>query len=299
MKLLDIVAVEDQLGESPIWDGRVGKLFWIDILGERLGSLDVASRQWDTWPTRRRFGSIALTSDPQQLLAATSTGIELVGLRETSIVDLRSLAAPESHMAGNRFNDGKTDRQGRFWAGTMDDADTGQRTGFMYRLDPDGGIACPWGNIGIPNGMCFSPDGRIMYTADSMDSKIWVADYDPASGVPGPRRVLAVVPPPGVPDGSTVDTTGCVWNAEWGAGRVVRYRTDGSVEAVWEVPANNPTCLAFGGPELDLLFITTARVGDDSSAHGGSLLIYDAGVAGVAETPYPLLDSPEATRGPE
>lgn len=287
MNLIDVIPVEATLGESPLWDGRNGLLYWIDIVGEQIGALSVTSRSWATIPTGRRFGSIALTTKPGHLLAATATGIEVVRLTDGGVEELGSLASPEADQPDNRFNDGKTDRQGRFWAGTMQDAETGVRSGAMYRLEGDGQITRAWSDVGIPNGLCFSPEGDIMYTADSPDGAIWESDYDTATGEPGPRRVMATIDPPGVPDGSTVDAAGGIWNAEWGSGRVVRYLPDGSVDQILEVPATKPTCPAFAGPGLDLLFITTAAFGADGNGrHGGSILVYDSEVAGIPETPY-------------
>jgi L-arabinonolactonase len=286
MNLMDVIPVEAGLGESPLWDERNGLLYWIDIAGREIGALSVTTRGWATLPTPYKYGSLALTSTPGRLLAATAQGLEVIRLTDGGVEVVRSIGDPESDVAGNRFNDGKTDRRGRFWTGTMDDAEVGRRTGSMYRLDPDGTISRAWGDVGIPNGLCFSPDGRTMYTADSDDGELREADYDPDSGQPGPRRVLARCEGAGVPDGSTVDAAGGIWNAEWGASRVVRYLPDGSVDAVIDVPATQPTCPAFGGPGLDLLFVTTAKRGNDPGPHGGSILVYEVDVAGIAETPY-------------
>jgi L-arabinonolactonase len=287
LKLLEVIAVDDVLGESPLWDERVGLLYWIDINGERLGSLDVATGKWSVWPTGQRFGSIALTTTPGYLLAGTTVGLEIVQVND-SVMGVSLISAPETNVPTNRFNDGKTDRQGRFWAGTMDDAETGSRSGSMYRLDVDGAVTREWGDVGIPNGMCFSPDGATMYSADSMDGMLWEADYNTATGMPGPRRVLATCATRGAPDGSTVDAAGGIWNAEWGNSRIVRYRPDGGVDSVLGLQATKPTCPAFGGPALDLLFITTAQRGGDSGEHGGSILVYDVDATGIAETPYPI-----------
>ena len=286
MNLMDVIPVDATLGESPLWDERNGLLYWIDIVGMEVGALSVTTRAWATRPTPYRYGSLALTATPGELLAATAQGLHVIRLTDAGIQIVRSFGDPEAALPGNRFNDGKTDRQGRFWSGTMDDAETGQRTGSMYRLDTDGSITKAWSNMGIPNGLCFSPDGRTMYSADSDDGELWEAEYDPATGGAGPRQVLATVESPGVPDGSTVDASGGIWSTEWGASRVVRYQPDGTVDAILDVPATQPTCPAFGGPGLDMLFITTAGLGEDPGTHGGSILVYEVDVNGIAETPY-------------
>lgn len=283
MKLDTVIEVESLLGESPLWDGRLGLLYWIDIHGESLGVLDYAGGEWVTHPTGRRFGSVALTMTPGRLLAATATGLELIDVTMNAYLEIGRFDHPEADMPDNRFNDGKTDRQGRFWAGTMEDAEADNRTGSMYRLD-DAGVERQWGDIGIPNGLCFSPDGDLMYTADSMDRALWVAEYDVESGTPGPRRDFAAVAE-GFPDGSTVDVEGGIWNAQWGASKLTRYSPGAAVMDVLEIPATKPTCPAFGGPDLDKLFITTARTNGRGGQHGGSILVYDVGVTGLPEVP--------------
>ena len=274
-----------------MWDDRNGLLYWIDIEGQQIGALSVATRRWATVSTVHKFGSIALTGKSGQLLAASETGLHVIELTDAGVVELVSFGAPETHLPANRFNDGKTDRQGRFWSGTMDDAEVA-RTGAMYRLDPDGTLHRKWSDVGIPNGLCFSLDGTTMYTADSMNRTLWAAPYDTAAGEPGPRVVLARTEEPGSPDGSTVDEFDGIWNAEWGNSRLVRYLPDGSIDRILEVPATRPTCAAFAGTNLDMLFVTTAARGDDAGEHGGSILVYDVGIKGVPETPFPFPAQP-------
>jgi len=286
MNLMDVIPVDAALGESPLWDERNGLLYWIDIAGMEVGALSVTTRAWSTRATTYKYGSLALTATPGELLAATAQGLHVIRLTDAGIQIVRTLGDPEADLPGNRFNDGKTDRQGRFWSGTMDDAEAGERTGSVYRLDTDGTITKAWGDLGIPNGLGFSPDGRTMYSADSDVGELWESTYDPATGEAGPRRVLAAVHSPGVPDGSTVDASGGIWNAEWGGSRVVRYQPAGSVDSILDVPATQPTCPAFGGPGLDMLFVTTAKIGGDPGTHGGSILVYEADVEGIAETPF-------------
>lgn len=281
--LVEVVMVEAVLGESPLWDSRLDVLYWADIKGERVGVLDWGSGSWQTWPCGLQVGSLALTSMPGRLIAATSAGLVLVEIGPGGYREVSTLAAPETHMPGNRFNDGKTDRQGRFWTGTMDGAEL-DRTGAMYRFSLETGATRMWGDVGIPNGLAFSPDGRLMYVADSMDGIIWIAEYDADLGQPGPRRQLVQLGESGAPDGSTVDADGLLWNAEWGAGRLTRYRADGQVDRVLTVPVDRPTCPAFGGTGLDLLFVTTAHGGPLVEGPSGAILVYDVGAVGIPES---------------
>lgn len=283
MNPTEIIPVDAVLGESPLWDGRVGLLYWLDIHGQALGTLDVRSGTWSTVPTGERFGSLALTEDPGVLLAATTRSLALVAIGDATLDRHAELARPASERAGNRFNDGKVDRQGRFWVGTMDDAEQ-DRAGSFYRYG-DGRLTWRWGDVGVPNSLAFSVDGSRMYAGDSWDRTIWAAEYDAGGGRPERWAEFAHVDEPGGPDGSTVDAEDHLWNAEWGNSRLTRYAPDGSIALVLEVPVTRPTCPAFGGDDLDLLFVTTARVGGRRTEHEGAILVYEAGVRGLAEQP--------------
>lgn len=199
------------------------------------------------------IGSIAFRAQGG-LLAATKSGIHAL---DPDTGALAPLARPEMHLPDNRFNDGRCDRQGRFWAGTMSDVRR-DPVGTLYRLDAN--LACtPLRNaIIIPNSLAWSPDGRTMYFADTNRHTIWAWNYDPHSGAATNERVFADTGA-GRPDGSCVDADGCLWNAEYGGWRIVRYTPGGAIDRVIELPVANPTCCCFGGPRLDELYITSAR----------------------------------------
>ena len=189
-----------------------------------------------------------------------------------------------------RCNDGKCDRQGRFWVGTMGDMRRTPR-GHLYRLDPQAGLRRVLDGLTIPNGLCWSPDGRTMYFTDSPTRLIWAFPYDPATGTPGERRVFAQVDGSGVADGATVDAEGCLWSARHGGGRVTRYTPDGRIDREIALPVSQPSCCAFGGPDLGTLFVTTARNGlsaDDLAKQplAGAVLALEPGVRGLAEPRY-------------
>ncbi len=204
---------------------------------------------------REVIGSFGLTR-VGGMVAGMKSGLYLLD-PNSGALDL--LAAPEQNLPQNRFNDGRCDRAGRFWAGTMADGPRAP-AGSLYRLDPDGSCARMQSHIHIPNSIAWSPDDRIMYFADTHVSLLWAYDYDLAHGTLRNERVFAdCTNRPGRPDGSCIDAEGCLWNAEYGGGRVVRYRADGRIDQVIELPVSNVTCCCFGGEKLDTLYISTAR----------------------------------------
>jgi sugar lactone lactonase YvrE len=168
--------------------------------------------------------------------------------------------------------------------------------GVLWRLDGDGSLHATRGGICIPNSLAFSPDGRTMYFADSLRYELYAYDYDTAAGLPGPQRVIATTTAPGFPDGSTVDAEGFLWNAEFNGSRLVRYAPDGGIDRVIELPLRMPTCCAFGGEDLDVLYVTTASqhmTPEQMAAEplAGSLLALDVGVRGLPEPRFALAPS--------
>lgn len=231
-----VVDSRDRLGECPLWDGEA--LWWIDIHGRAVKRL--SGTKLEVFPTPEPVGSIAFRQKGG-LLRAMQSGID----------DWLENPDPD-----HRFNDGRCDRSGRFfWVGTLKDPEF-TPTGRLYRVAANGEAKVFREGIKVPNSICWSPDGRTMYFADSPRHKIWAFDY--RDGEIANERVFAA-PHPGYPDGSCVDADGCVWNAEYGAGRVVRYTPAGKVDRVLDVPAKNPTCCCFGGTALDTLYVTTAE----------------------------------------
>lgn len=275
----------DLLGECPLWNELEGALYWVDSRAPALRRLAPGGNTFSTLTLAETVGSIAFR-DRGGLLAATRSGIHFL---DPASGALERVAAPESHLPDNRFNDGRCDRQGRFWAGTMSDVRR-DPVGTLYRLDPD--LACtPLRNaIIIPNSLAWSPDGRRMYFADTHRHAIWAWDYDPATGAATRERVFADTGA-GRPDGSCVDADGCLWNAEYGAGRLVRYSPAGAVDRIVELPVANPTCCCFGGKDLDVLYVTTARqrltpAELERQPLAGSVLALRPGVRGLSESRF-------------
>jgi L-arabinonolactonase len=276
---------EHILGESPIWSVQEEALYWVDIQAPAIQRLQPSSGQVKRWALREEVGSIALRTRGG-LLAATRSGFHFF---DPATGSLRSITHPERHLPDNRFNDGRCDRAGRFWAGTMMCEQPRRPAGALYCLEPDLTVRVVERDITIPNSLAWSPDNRVMYFADSPHRRIWAYDFDLASGAISNRRVFVDGRDhPGVPDGSTVDADGCLWNAEHGGGRVCRYTPDGRLDRTIELPVTQPTCCAFGGPLLATLFITTARENLNAEQLAaqplaGAVFAVDPGVAGLPE----------------
>lgn len=263
-----VLESNDLLGECPVWDERMHALWWVDIHGKALKRYD--GTHVTVMPMPEQPGSIALRR-AGGLLVAMQSGVFLLGKREPKL-----MVRPAEHEAGMRFNDGRCDRAGRFWVGTLEDPDHPPR-GVLYRVEADGRATAMRSAIRVPNSIAWSPDGGTMYFADSPRHKIWAYDYDVQTGKTANERIFAT-PHPGFPDGSCVDADGCLWNAEWAASRVVRYTPAGKIDRVIAVPAKNPTCCAFGGTRLDTLYIT--------SADGAGLFATRPGVTGLLESRF-------------
>ena len=281
----------DILGESPVWDERAACLYWVDIRRPAIRRLDPASGAVQTWPMPALVGSIALVEDGRLLVALP----QQLALFDPHTAALQDFALPPPMPPDHRFNDGRCDRQGRFWVGSMNNI-TRAPEGVLYCLDGPSLRAVRSG-ICIPNSLAFSPDGATMYFADSLRHTLYAYDYDGAQGEMGPERVLATTVPPGFPDGSTVDAEGFLWNAEFNAARLVRYASDGRIDRVLPLPVQRPTSCAFGGAALDVLYVTTASQNmspQDLLAQplAGALLALDVGVCGLHEARFALARSP-------
>jgi sugar lactone lactonase YvrE len=279
--LVRIGGQTDILGECPLWDERAQALYWIDIRRPALRRLDHRSGRVETWPLPDLVGSIALCDD-DRLLVTLPDRIVLFDPASAALETVAEVTRVEGH----RFNDGRCDRQGRFWVGTMHNITRGPE-GVLYRLD--GARLTPvLSGICIPNSLGWSPDGRTMYFADSLQYTIYSYDFDPEGGTMGSRRVFATTTAPGFPDGSVVDAEGCLWNAEFNAWRVVRYAPDGRIDRIIDMPTHRPTCCTFGGPDLDILYITTAsqQMSAEEMAKqptAGALLATKPGMRGLLE----------------
>ncbi len=281
------------LGEGIFWDQREGKLWWTDVpMPSRLLRFDPETQQLDAWDVDEMVVTVVGTDAPSRYLIASHGGLNFF---DPSKPGLTRILDPEPMKPFNRSNDGAADPRGRFWIGTMQNniAPNGDaielvgNTGTLFRIDPDLSVHAMETGITISNTVCWSPDADTMYFSDTATGAIFAYDFDVEAGTISNKREFARFDR-GVPDGSTVDSEGYLWNARWDGSCVVRFAPDGTVDRVVEVPAAQVTNCTFGGDDLSTLFITTARYGltkdqVDASPHAGDLFSFAPGVAGMAD----------------
>ncbi len=244
------------LGEGPFWDERAGALYWVDIKKPAVMRFVPATGETRTWPMPVEVGAIAPRAR-DGMVAALRTGFAFWD-PETGRID--PIVNPEAERQGNRFNDGKCDEAGRFWAGTMDDS-IKDATGWLYRLDADGTVERSDGGYVVTNGPAFAPDGACAYHTDTMGRTVYRFDIDAAGRLENKRVFVRFGEADGYPDGMTVDASGYVWICHWGGGRVSRFSPAGVLDRAIAIPATQVTSCAFGGPDLKTLYVTTASIG--------------------------------------
>ena len=244
------------VGEACVWDPRNGVLYWVDILNSRVYRFDPRSGSNTGWDVGAHVGCAA-PRESGGLILGLQSGFALLDLETGQVA---SVADPEAKLPGNRFNDGKCDPRGRFWAGTMAYAVT-EGSGSLYCLGEDRQVTKKIAGVTLSNGLCWHTGNSRFYFIDSATSQVQEYDYDASSGEIENQRVLAEISRDmGVPDGMTIDEDGYLWVALWGGGKVIRIDPDtGSVVFEVLVPADQVTCAAFGGESLDQLYITTAN----------------------------------------
>lgn len=280
-----VLKAEDDLGEGPVWAVREQALYRTDIKGHAVHRWNPATGDRRTWRTPAEVGCLALRERGGAVVALRN-GFHLLDLDSGT---LRLIGDPEPGRDGNRFNDGKCDRLGRFWAGTMEDTET-HPNGALWVLWPDGRIEQRLAGITCSNGIGWSPDGHTMYYTDSRTDRISAYDFDPDTATLSAPRVVVEEPPScqWVPDGLTVDAEGYLWSCKWDGWRVVRYAPDGSIDRVLPMPVARPTSCTFGGPDLGTLYITSARTGFSEAQLAcqplaGSVFAARPGVCGLPE----------------
>lgn len=285
--MVDVVAqTDDVLGECPVHDIEDGSLRWVDIGRSLWHRLDLATRQVTTHVVEPALTAFAPTDHGDYVGAFTSgiAGLSRDGVRSSW------LSQPEAQMTDNRFNDGATDPMGRFVAGSMN-MKTSDPTGSLYSFS-DGKLSTLRQGMNIANTIAFSPDGSVIYSADSGKNELAAFSYDLVSGRMGERIETFRPDPslPGVPDGSAVDVEGCLWNARWGGGCIVRLAPSGATKQIISLPVRFPTSCCFVGSTL---FVTTSTWDFSESDFrseplAGSLLAIDVGVAGLPKTPFKI-----------
>jgi sugar lactone lactonase YvrE len=274
-------------GEGILWNDVDRRLWWTDINGKQLWWLDPQSGASDSIAMTDRVCCFAPRAKGGYILAFAGS----LAFFDAATGAITPIEEFEPENPETRLNDGRTDRQGRFIVGGMNEG-SGKRDSSVVRVDPDGSVTTLIHDVGCANSIAFTPDGRSMYFADSFAATIWRYSYDPASGRIGDRRVVKeFAAGTGIPDGSCVDAEGAVWNAVWEGRRVERILPDGTVDRIVEVPVSKPTCCAFAGAGLDTLYITTSRLemtAEQIAAEptAGSLFAFKPGVHGVVDAPF-------------
>ena len=285
------------VGESPVWRAAESALYWVDIPGKRICRLRVESGVLDTWNTKDMAACIAFRHDGT-LVAGMEDGVYSLRLLAEGKVKAIQLAAPVLPMSNMRFNDGRCDRQGRFWAGTMHmDMAAAHAVGSLYRYTTADGLSKPF-ETGLltQNGLAWSPSGDLMYLSDSHPKTqlIWVYDFDIATGTPRNRRVFVDMNQhPGRPDGAAVDADGCYWTCANDAGQLLRFTPTGKLDQSIALPVKKPSMCAFGGAHFDTLYVTSIRPANETDLidqpHAGAVFAVHAGIRGLPEPEFDVL----------
>ncbi len=272
------------LGEGPCWDDRSGELYWVDIAA---GNIEVVAGSGAVRQIRPRVAPTALSIRKETGLLVASAG-EVGVLDAKDEYEKRVALAQEPN--GNRTNDGNTGADGRFWFGTMDNAEV-ETTGSVYALTPEWTLTRRLTGLRIPNALVTSPDGKLIYIADSALGILRAHRIEDNGVLSSPVASVSTAHEDCAPDGAAVDEEGFVWNAQWDGWRLVRYSPDLQVDRIVPLPVARPTSCAFGGPDMRTLFVTSASIGLvpaelEAQPLAGSVLAVDAGVRGAPIMPF-------------
>jgi sugar lactone lactonase YvrE len=279
-----VIDAKATLGEGPCWDANKQQLYWVDIMEKKVHIYDPQSNSDRFVQLDQYVGAVVPRAESEEVIVACHHGFYSLNL-ETG--HLTPLGNPESDLPNNRFNDGKCDAAGRLWAGTMALNASGN-AGTLYCLDTDLSIRPMVKPVTISNGLAWTSDNRTMYYIDTPTKQVVAYDYDAVSGNITNKRVAVTIPEGGGgPDGMTIDAEGMIWVAQWGGFQVSRWNpSTGELLDSVRVPAAQVTSCAFGGENLDELYITTARIGLNEQAlaeqpHAGGVFRIKPGVVGV------------------
>ncbi|NNC97571.1 MAG: SMP-30/gluconolactonase/LRE family protein [Gammaproteobacteria bacterium] len=289
--LIKSLTVQNTLGEGIQWNSASGEICWTDIIDKKLYTYQPETGDLNAKIMPQAVCSFAFIANTDLMLIAFDTGIATYDPQNEQ---LAWLYADLCDGVTERLNDGRVDRQGRFWVGSMMlrsvDEDN-PASGKLYCLDSDGELHVRETGMHISNGLSWSPDGHTMYFADSPRREIYAYDFDVTSGNLSHKRIFINTPPNTYPDGACVDADGFLWSAHWGASQVVRYSPDGNIDCVVKTPASQPSCPAFAGINLDILCVTSAR--QDLQAEqlneqprAGDVFLYQTDIRGISEQQY-------------
>ncbi|MGS0744048.1 SMP-30/gluconolactonase/LRE family protein [Glaciimonas sp. GG7] len=280
------------VGESPIWCARHALWYWVDIAARKIWQFNRASGAARYWLCDEMVACIALT-EQGNLIAGMESGLFAVRLPALEDrAEARPLASPPELVSGQRFNDGRCDRQGRFWSGTMAlNMASALAHGHLYRYDFVHGLSIPIvSDLFVQNGLAWSPDGRTMYLSDSHPSRrvVWAFDYDIDSGTPSAQRVfIDMAQHCGRPDGAAIDVDGGYWTCANDAGRLLRFTAKGELDQSIALPFTKPSMCSFGGAHMESLLVTSisagAPVGDTMA---GTVVMLNPGVTSIRACPW-------------
>ena len=285
-----IVDARNAVGECPVWVPEENALYWVDIPAGGLQRWSAETGHVHAWRAPQMLACIARHRDGGWVAGMESGFFHLHPHNDGSL-DSNLLAPVEHARTDMRLNDGRCDRQGRFWAGSMVlnmGANAADGTLYRYSAGQRGPLEAQLSGFIVPNGLGFSPDGRTMYLSDShpLVQQIWAFDYDTDSGTPSNRRLFVDMNQfAGRPDGAAVDAEGCYWICANDAGLIHRFTPDGRLDRSLAVPVKKPSMCAFGGSRLDTLFVTSIRPGDDHDEQSlaGGVFALNPGVKGLPE----------------
>ncbi len=270
----------DTLGEGALWCPRDQAFYWVDILAPALNRLDIATGEISRWDMPAPLGWVAERASGG-LIGGFQDGVAPISL---STLQVGERSDPEPNLPGNRMNDGKADRHGAIWCGTMDMA-VEQNVGSLYRLAPSGEWQVIDTGYAVPNGPAFSPCGQWLYHADTGRRVIYRFALD-AQGANDREEFVRFDEADGYPDGMITDAEGYLWVAHWDGGRITRFAPDGIRDRSIELPAKRITNIAFAGDNLDRMFVTSAATGLPESEFDGALYEVISGVRGNAPGTY-------------
>ncbi len=273
-----------ELGEGPIWNTREQKLYWVDIFAKNIHCMDYATEKHQQWTMPSDVGCIGF-KESGGLIAALIDGIYSLDTTTGQVSTLAELIVGRDDI---RFNDGSVDPGGRFWAGTMDLTEN-EGKGALYRYDADGSVHLMTEGLVVSNGIGFSPDKKTLYHSDSGTGKISQYDFDLETGTISHHQLFVEIPTEaGVCDGMCVDSEGFLWVAHWNGWRITRFNPDGQIDKIIKMPVARPTSCCFGGPELNKLFISSARFELtaeelNQQPNAGNIFVIDVDIKGQAE----------------
>ncbi|MFO7276704.1 MAG: SMP-30/gluconolactonase/LRE family protein [Pseudomonadota bacterium] len=276
------------VGEGPVWDVAQQALYFVDIVGKKLHRHEPATGATRSWDVPGVIGSMAVRENGGVIVAL----VDGIYTLDPASGQVQPLAKVEGLDPRIQFNDGKVDRRGRFIVGTTDsNIRDCKPIGAVYRLDPDHSLTLIDSGIHISNGPCWSPDNRTFYFSDSLVYTIYAYDYDIETGACTNRRVWANTRElGGIPDGATVDSDGLMWMAICEGAKVVAFRPDGKVERIVDMPVKLVSSVMFGGPNLDLLYVTSIdprAIGREAEPDGGATFVIEGlGARGLPEPRY-------------